>query len=476
MNTEESGQVVDLYARISDDQTGDAMGTDNQLAALREWVTGKGWTVGTEYRDDDVSAFTGKKRPDFERLLARAVQRPVAVFETERLYRTLRDVERIIDAGFQVHAMTAGGLDLTTPGGRFQARILASHGTYELEQKRERARLRNSADAAKGLPYWRRRPFGWELDGTLRQEEAEAIRWAVDEFMVGNSLAAICREFNARGLTTPVSKAGGVGGNAWQTVNLRQLLTNQRLAGLRTYEGTTVRGSWEPILTEDEWRGVVAILRDPSRLKNTSKTGRTPSTLLTGIATCPVCGLTVQGMGPSYRCPTTHFYRKRAGVDVQVRNRTLGLLLTEGAERILTENDGPETADMRKRATELRTYLRELEDASQDIGVAAYLRMSRKAETELQVLEQAMADADRMELFAGITADVKDWEAAAERWSNLPLARRRGIVRTLWDSVEFEPGKNAGMILEPSSHARRVMAKAGGVSVVIPGADGVWSA
>lgn len=472
--TRQDGQVVDLYARISDDQAGLAIGTGNQLDALRPWVEARGWTVGEVYRDDSRSATDGKPRPGFEALLRRPVKRPVAVYALDRLARLSGDMERVLTADFPVYSMTAGDLDMSTPDGRMVVRILTAHATAETEKKAARQRLRNAADAKAGKPYWRRRPFGWNLDGTVREEEAAAIRWAADEVLVGNTLAAIVREFNARGLTTPVSKAGGVGGSEWRTVNLRQLLTNERLAGLRTYEGTTVTGSWEPALDEDTWRAVLGILRDPSRLKNTSRTGRTPNTLLTGIAKCPRCGATVQGMGPSYRCPTTHFYRKRGPVDAYVRNRTLSVLLTPGAEALLASDEGPKTGALRTKAGQLRGYLADLEAAASQLGVAEYLRLSAGAKAELATVQQQMSNVDRAELFAGITGAVEHWDEAAERWASLPLARRRAVIGALWDSVEFSLERDGEMVLEPSEHARRVMAAAGGLQVVIPGAVSVW--
>lgn len=58
-----------VYARISQDRTGEELGIRRQLADCRAEADRRGWVVAEEYVDDDVSAYSGKKRPAFERML-----------------------------------------------------------------------------------------------------------------------------------------------------------------------------------------------------------------------------------------------------------------------------------------------------------------------------------------------------------------------------------------------------------------------
>ena len=57
-----------VYARISSDD-GSALGVSRQVADCRRLAEDLGWEVAEEYVDNDVSAYSGKKRPAYERML-----------------------------------------------------------------------------------------------------------------------------------------------------------------------------------------------------------------------------------------------------------------------------------------------------------------------------------------------------------------------------------------------------------------------
>lgn len=461
-----------VYVRMSQATEEDTAGVDRQEEAARLMAEAKGWTVTKVYTDNDKSASSGKERPAFEELLKDIKAGKVdalVIFHLDRLARRMPDLMRVMEVGQPIGLPIASvhgvSIDLSDPTGVAVAQILTAIAGMEVGHKAKRQVARNAQDAKGGKPYWRRRPFGYELDGSLREEEAEAVRFAVTSVLQGDTLASIAREFNQRGLTTPISKAGKVGGNKWQTVNLRQLLNNERIAGLRTYQGTTVPGTWVPIVSEEDWRSVVAILKDPSRRSNNSNSGPTPQTLLTGIAQCPRCSATVQGMANSYRCPTGHFYRSKDACEDYVERRTVGLLVANGANDTLTgKEETPETTDLRKRVIELRASLTEWEDAALSIGPAEYTRIVTRIRKELAATEAAMMDADRAELFAGLVGSVSEWPEIAERWRSISLDRRRAVIAALWDKITLT---RDAPVLEPSVDAQRIMEANGGKVPVV---------
>ena len=59
-----------IYARISSDQTGEGLGVARQLEDCRRLAADRGWTVAAEYVDNDISAYRGKTRPEYARMLA----------------------------------------------------------------------------------------------------------------------------------------------------------------------------------------------------------------------------------------------------------------------------------------------------------------------------------------------------------------------------------------------------------------------
>ena len=73
------------------------------------------------------------------------------------------------------------------------------------------------------------RPFGFEDDRvTVVEAEAAMIRQAAERIASGGTLAAICREWNDQGLVSGRGKP-------WRVSPLRNILTNPRVAGLRTH-------------------------------------------------------------------------------------------------------------------------------------------------------------------------------------------------------------------------------------------------
>src|SRR4249920_1550944 len=59
-----------VYVRVSRDKTGAGLGVDRQEADCRAKAAELGWTVVAVYADNDLSAYSGKPRPGYRRLLA----------------------------------------------------------------------------------------------------------------------------------------------------------------------------------------------------------------------------------------------------------------------------------------------------------------------------------------------------------------------------------------------------------------------
>ncbi len=84
---------VAIYARISQDRDGEGLGVKRQLGDCREDAARRGWTVAEEYVDDDISAYSGKLRPAYERMLSDIEGRrrdAVMVWHMDRLHRPHR--------------------------------------------------------------------------------------------------------------------------------------------------------------------------------------------------------------------------------------------------------------------------------------------------------------------------------------------------------------------------------------------------
>ncbi len=90
-----------LYARISSDQEGTGAGVQRQLQDCRRLAQDLGWTMADEYVDNDLSAYSGKRRAEFERMLqdvSDGLRDGVIVYHVDRLTRRPAGLERFLAA------------------------------------------------------------------------------------------------------------------------------------------------------------------------------------------------------------------------------------------------------------------------------------------------------------------------------------------------------------------------------------------
>jgi len=89
-----------IYARISLDAEGDGKAVQRQLEDCRKAVANNGWPEAVEYFDSDVSGYSGKVRPQYERMLADIASRSVdavVCYNLDRLTRQPKEFERFND-------------------------------------------------------------------------------------------------------------------------------------------------------------------------------------------------------------------------------------------------------------------------------------------------------------------------------------------------------------------------------------------
>ncbi|MGO9250171.1 MAG: recombinase family protein, partial [Mycobacterium sp.] len=229
-----------IYARISQDRTGEQAGVDRQTAECRALADRLGWTVAGVYIDNDISAYKRKRRPRYEDLLTDIEAgriNAVIAWHPDRLHRRTVELERFIDVceahGTANATVQTGPWDLTTPSGRLVARQLASVGQYESEQKSARVRAEKRVAALNGKHMGGVRCFGYQggmvADGggmVVIESEAAEIRRIASAVVRGESLRSLALDLNQRGVPTATGKR-------WGSSHLRSTLLAPRLAGIR---------------------------------------------------------------------------------------------------------------------------------------------------------------------------------------------------------------------------------------------------
>jgi DNA invertase Pin-like site-specific DNA recombinase len=429
-----------IYVRISEDREsrgGAGLGVKRQEDDCRALASRLGWAVVEPiYEDNDVSAYSGKPRPSYRRLLAdlrTGVADAVLCWHTDRLHRSPVELEEYIEVcqprEIPTQTVKAGPLDLATPSGRLMARQLGAYARFESEHHSDRAKRARLQAATDGRWIGGLRPFGYGADGmTLIEAEADAIRWMAAEVLAGNSLRSIARKLNAEGTFTSQ-------GRPWTPRAVALLLQRPRNAGLSQHRGEPIGpAKWPAILDSDTWRGVVAVLGDPTRNTTTS---RARKWLLSGLALCGVCGepvrSTVSAWGtrraPAYVCPAGHVRRNAVELDDYVEATVVERLSRPDAAELLAPDHTGDLAALHAQDAGLRARLDELGrmfgdgmiDALQLASGTASIRTQREAVTE------ALAASSRGSVLQGV-ADAPD---VAEVWEGLDLSRRRAIVDVL---------------------------------------------
>ncbi|SCG60207.1 recombinase family protein [Micromonospora inositola] len=427
-----------IYVRISSDDTGEGLGVARQEAECRATAEQLGWTVTEVYRDNDISAYSGKLRPGYERLLSdveAGTVRGLIVWHADRLHRSPKELERFIDLAertrLQVQTVQSGRVDLSSPDGRMRARLLGTVARYESEHKSARIRLKMAQNAKDGKPHGGHRPYGWEPGRMIiRESEAAVIREATSRILAGEPLRSIFRDLNARGLHN-------ASGKPWTHPTFRNVLLHARHAGLREHNGQEVSvAAWPAIIPPETWRAVRRVLNDPDRVTTPGRGGRLH--LLSGIAVCGVCGSPLR-VGHSrsteaYRCMASACVsRRRDRLEEYVEAVVIARLSRADAAALLApEDDGGE----RERAAQAAERVRQrLDDAAASFasGVITARQLATitgQLRPELAALEAAAAPPpDR----ASVLGELVTAGDVAKAWEALSPDARRTVVRLLME-------------------------------------------
>lgn len=451
-----------IYTRQSRDKTGLEAGVMRQLKECRQLAKDRDTAVDFELSDNDISATTGKLRPDFEKLLSLVEQGAVdtvIVWHTDRLYRKLRDLVRLVDMAenhkLNIVTVKAGELDLNTSTGRMLAGILGSVASQEGEHRTDRQRTTFRDNAEKGIWHFSHRPFGYHrtaaqkgANPTVVEAEAQTVREMYRWYYAdGRSYYWIAHTLNDQ-------KRLSVDGNEWTITSVRTVLQNGRYAGICYYRGKEVGvGGWEPIISRDEW---AAYTGAAARRKVGSTFTRAATSLLSGLIFCDVCGSKCYRKqrgtdGFELRCIKNHVSISSRQAEPKVRTEVIAALLT-GPNAIIPRDDYGQDlgsignaiekldgeredllalhADKLITTTNLRPRLQAIKDQTD--------QLVRARDSILQSSTAAgMLEGLKGDLFSGGTASFSDAATArvhiAQRFDELELAKKRELVSLLVD-------------------------------------------
>lgn len=445
---------VGAYLRASQDREGTGLSVERQLEDVQRLCKSRGWEIAEVFTDNDVSALSRKPRPAFVRMMAQVDAGELDIIcarHMDRLLRRLSELESVLERcqSTGTHIVTASdGVDTSTDGGRLVARILSSVAQGEVERKSARQRSAVRQAAKQGRWTGGRRAFGWESDGvTPRPDEVEVILAGYDDVLAGESTSEVARRWTATGLPTPQ------GSSTWTRAAVKDVLTNPRHAGLRRHRtaddradirrnpelGIVGKAEWAPIVDESTWRAAARMLCDPKRYTG----GTRPKGLLTGVAVCAVCGLTVHRGGAwsadyaTYRCRSLkHVARRADPVDQWVREVAIAALSKPGAARLWATAD---LTDLMAEADRLRDRLDDLDDDYARMSRDRWRALNDQLQAELADVEARMAaSTPRSPVGKVVTA-----RNPRKVFESLTVAQQRKVIDTIMTVEIASPGRGA---------------------------------
>jgi site-specific DNA recombinase len=460
--TEVSGSPGVMYARISEDREGAGLGVERQLEDQCALFGQLGLRLAGVYADNDLSAFTGKPRPEYLAMLTdldAGRARVVTAWHTDRLHRSPKELETYIDLaerrGVVTHSVKAGPLDLATPSGRAVARTLCAWARFESEHKGERVRAARRQAVEQGRWQGGCRPFGFEADGTtIRPAEAAAIAAASEAIVAGASLRSVVRELNEAGHRTTWDKE-------WTTIGARDMLRRPRNAGLTSHGTETFPATWPAIVPEATWRAVVSILSDPQRR---TSPGNRVKWLGSGLYVCGVCGrpaLRVSQTGnhrhSAYRCRARENTAQRGGhvaraappLDDYVERIIVARLQRPDATSLFTTptDTDLDTTALHTEAAAISQRLTDLSATFADgvITLAQLRTGTGKLRARLTEIEDTLTAAAKVNPLIGLAGQsniAQIWYGTApDRSGGLDLGRRRAVLAALLTVTVLPTGK-----------------------------------
>jgi site-specific DNA recombinase len=457
----ESERVDAEDARISLDKRGAAEGVETQQAENADAADELGLVIARSYVDNDLSAFSGVERPEYERLLTDIAAGKVGtlvIWHANRLHRSTEEVNAFIKLArahrVRLYSTTKGAFyNLDKASGRKELRDDTSEAEYESEHRGERVAIARKRQARQGAYGGGVRPFGWGVDtGRVRSvcvnpkappmDRVYEDRWA-DDLLSGVSMNQVLRDLAARGVPTvamaderTVRRNGKTAGHAgWGSRTIQQILTSPRTSGHVVYQGKIVtRNAYDPILPEDVRQALITLFSDPARK---TSPGNTPRWLGSLIYQCGTCkdGTTMtvrrnKSGTPVYRCRAKGHCQWPAGrVDAHVESVIIERLSRPDVTDLLPREAQADVAALREEliVTEARKK-----------GAA---QMYARGTIDAEQLEAITAETDqatgkiRAELSAATAksplADFAATDDARRTWEDLTLGRKREVLRHL---------------------------------------------
>lgn len=473
-----------IYARISLDKRNEEEGVDRQKDRCRERAASEGVQIFYEFTDNNVSAFSGEKRPEYDKMM-QAIKEGridvVFVWALDRLTRRTKDMITLFELcqqyGVRIIATRGGKIDPEDASSRLVVLVLSMVAEQESIDRAARVKAAVEDRALKGRPKTGgRRMFGYKADAvTIVDEEAEAIHDAAEMIIAGKTLRETVRAiFDKRNITATT-------GNPMTPPTLRDILLNPRMRGISTFTPTDPdsgyrlaknrkivgKGTWPAIIDETMGEKIDAVLKDPSRRRN--HVGNKPTKFLASVLTCscgePMYSRTRKNRDGSprrfYSCKRAQAGGKHVSIGEEIDEFITRIILKrmskpdalEAIQKALLPDRTEESAQISKLMEERNAFLVRREEVEEqmvmgEIDATAYARIENKVKEKIRVIDKKLEPLFALKESDPLAADLASVDNFSSWWKDATVEDQRRLTRLLMD-ISILPGRIGAKRFDP---------------------------
>ena len=327
LNSDFGNRLVVIYARVSTEHEAQISSLENQIDWYKPILAARPeWELVGQYIDEGITGTSAEKRPQFMKMIRDAKQKNFDMMITREVSRfarntvdTLKYTRELKEKGVEVYFLN-DNIKTFDGDGELRLTIMATLAQDESRKTSVRVKSGQLTSMQNGTFYGNGNILGYrrheeKLDGGKKQvdfiidpEQAETVRLIFKMYLEGCGLLQIKNELEQRGRKTAMGK------ERWHATVLSNVLQNSFYCGIITYrkdytpdyltqkrytnygevEQIKVKGRHEPIISEEDYERVQAIMEskrteNPS-IKTGKRTGKFPRKIVWGKLLICECG------------------------------------------------------------------------------------------------------------------------------------------------------------------------------------------